>query len=112
MQPSRILESALYVTDLGAAEAFYRDLLGFDLMVHYPGASFMATGGYHHHIATNTWHSRGAGPRRENEAGLSSFELVPCDDEARAALSWRLAASGGDAASTVDPWGNRITLRS
>ncbi len=27
MQPSAILESALYVTDLDAAEAFYRDVL-------------------------------------------------------------------------------------
>ena len=30
MQPSAILESALYVTDLDAAEAFYRDILGLD----------------------------------------------------------------------------------
>jgi catechol 2,3-dioxygenase-like lactoylglutathione lyase family enzyme len=28
MTPSAILESALYVTDLAAAEAFYRDVLG------------------------------------------------------------------------------------
>ncbi|SFC64382.1 catechol 2,3-dioxygenase [Bosea sp. CRIB-10] len=101
----------LRVGDVAEAERFYRDALGFEVMVHYPGASFMATGGYHHHIATNTWHSRGAGPRRENEAGLASFELVARDDEARAALSRRLAASGGDAGSAVDPWGNRITLR-
>lgn len=30
MQPSAILESALYVTDLDAAEAFYRDVLGLE----------------------------------------------------------------------------------
>ncbi|PBB38774.1 VOC family protein [Mesorhizobium sp. WSM3868] len=30
MTPSAILESALYVTDLTAAEAFYRDILGLD----------------------------------------------------------------------------------
>lgn len=101
----------LRVGDVAQAEGFYRDALGFEVMVHYPGASFMATGGYHHHIAANTWHSRGAGPRRDNEAGLSSFELVARDDEARAALSRRMAASGGDAGSAVDPWGNRITLR-
>ena len=80
-------------------------------MVHYPGASFLATGGYHHHIAANTWHSRGAGPRRDGEAGLASFELVARDDEAHAALGRRMAAAGGDAASATDPWGNRITLR-
>jgi catechol 2,3-dioxygenase-like lactoylglutathione lyase family enzyme len=28
MQPAAILESALYVTDLAAAEAFYRDVIG------------------------------------------------------------------------------------
>ena len=32
MTPSVILESALYVTDLAAAEAFYRDILGLDLL--------------------------------------------------------------------------------
>lgn len=30
MQPSAILESALYVTDLDAAEAFYRDVIGLE----------------------------------------------------------------------------------
>ncbi|WP_186416966.1 VOC family protein [Bosea sp. CS1GBMeth4] len=101
----------LRVGDVALAEKFYRDALGFDVMVHYPGASFLASGGYHHHIAANVWHSRGAGPRREGEAGLSSFELVARDEEAYAALSRRMAAAGGDAASAADPWGNRITLR-
>ena len=101
----------LRVGDVQQAESFYRDALGFEVMVHYPGASFMATGGYHHHIAANTWHSRGAGPRRDNEAGLASFELVARDEEAHAALSRHMAAAGGDAGSVADPWGNRITLR-
>lgn len=101
----------LRVGDVGQAEEFYRDALGFDVMVHYPGASFLASGGYHHHIAANVWHSRGAGPRREGEAGLSSFELVARDEDAHAALSRRMAAAGGDAAFASDPWGNRITLR-
>ncbi|MGB3645104.1 MAG: VOC family protein [Mesorhizobium sp.] len=30
MQPSAILESALYVTDLGAAETFYAEVLGLE----------------------------------------------------------------------------------
>ena len=29
----------------------------------HPGALFAAAGGYHHHVAMNTWNSRGAGPR-------------------------------------------------
>ncbi|TIM63457.1 MAG: glyoxalase/bleomycin resistance/extradiol dioxygenase family protein, partial [Mesorhizobium sp.] len=32
MTPSAILESALYVTDLDAAEKFYTDVLGLDLL--------------------------------------------------------------------------------
>lgn len=32
MTPSAILESALYVTDLAEAEAFYRDVLGLSLV--------------------------------------------------------------------------------
>ena len=32
MRPSAILESALYVTDLAAAEAFYADVLGLEVL--------------------------------------------------------------------------------
>ncbi|MGE0502734.1 MAG: VOC family protein [Rhizobiaceae bacterium] len=32
MTPSAILESALYVTDLAAAEAFYRDVIGLPVL--------------------------------------------------------------------------------
>lgn len=37
MQPSAILESALYVTDLDAAEAFYRDVIGLDRIAKADG---------------------------------------------------------------------------
>jgi catechol 2,3-dioxygenase-like lactoylglutathione lyase family enzyme len=37
MTPSAILESALYVTDLGAAEAFYRDVLGLAVITRVDG---------------------------------------------------------------------------
>jgi catechol 2,3-dioxygenase-like lactoylglutathione lyase family enzyme len=37
MTPSAILESALYVTDLAAAEAFYTDILGLTRIVAAPG---------------------------------------------------------------------------
>ncbi len=36
MTPTAILESALYVNDLDAAEAFYRDILGLDLLSKVP----------------------------------------------------------------------------
>jgi len=37
MRPSAILESALYVTDPEAAEAFYRDVLGLELITKAEG---------------------------------------------------------------------------
>jgi len=37
MQPSSILESALYVTDLDAAEAFYRDAIGLERIARVEG---------------------------------------------------------------------------
>lgn len=37
MTPSRILESALYVTDLVAAETFYREIIGLTLITRAEG---------------------------------------------------------------------------
>ncbi len=37
MKPSAILESALYVTDLDAAEAFYRDVIGLERIAKVDG---------------------------------------------------------------------------
>ncbi len=105
----------LRVGDTDAADAFYRDALGFDLMVRYPGASFLASGGYHHHIGANIWGSRGAGPRRPGEAGLDFFELVARDASAFETMRRQMLAAGGiesDATvSASDPWGSRIVLR-
>ncbi|WP_051988220.1 VOC family protein [Bosea sp. UNC402CLCol] len=104
----------LRVGDTAAAEAFYHGLLGFDVMVHYPGASFLASGGYHHHIAGNIWGSRGAGLRGVGEAGLDRFEIVARDTADFAAMRERIIAAGGEEAdgvpSIADPWGNRLVL--
>jgi catechol 2,3-dioxygenase len=38
-------------------------VLGFDLMQRYGHeAAFLSAGGYHHHIALNTWESKGGSP--------------------------------------------------
>ena len=105
----------LHVGDLDAAEAFYHRALGFDKMVwSYPGALFLAAGGYHHHLGTNVWAS---GPSaEENEARLIDWELVvPRQEEAAtAAHSLRAAGyaaeeeSGGYIAR--DPWGTAVRL--
>ncbi len=104
----------LRVGDTAAAEAFYVGKLGFELMVRYPGASFMASGGYHHHIAANIWNSRGTGPRQPGEAGLEQFELKPRDQAAFETMAASILAAGGtdgqDGPSLADPWGNRLVL--
>jgi catechol 2,3-dioxygenase len=65
----------LQVGDIPEADAFYRDVLGLKIMARYPGASFFATGGYHHHVAANIWNSRGAGTRSDGMTGLSDYAL-------------------------------------
>ena len=104
----------LRVGETAAAEAFYHGLIGFDVMVHYPGASFLASGGYHHHIAGNIWGSRGAGARKAGEAGLDSFEIVARDAADFDAMRARILAAGGsdvDGKPTIaDPWNNRLVL--
>lgn len=104
----------LRVGDTGEAEAFYQGSLGFDLTVRYPGASFLSSGGYHHHIAGNVWGSRGAGVRQAGELGLDRFELVARDAAEFAAMRGRILAAGGeegpDGPGVDDPWGNRLVL--
>ena len=42
---------------------FYRDALGFAVTQRYgKSAVFLSAGGYHHHIALNTWPGEGAAP--------------------------------------------------
>ena len=53
----------LHVPTLEAGEVFYCDGVGFEPTVRgYPGALFVAAGGYHHHLGMNTWVGAGAPP--------------------------------------------------
>jgi catechol 2,3-dioxygenase len=106
----------LHVGSLEQAEAFYHRSLGFDKTVwSYPGALFMSAGGYHHHLATNTW---SAGPSASSdEARLIEWELmVPAEDDVAAAAA-SLRASGYDVqarergATVADPWGTQVHIR-
>jgi catechol 2,3-dioxygenase len=61
----------LKVSDIDRALGFYRDVLGFDLIVrHGDEAAFLSAGGYHHHIGLNTWESRGGSPPPSGTTGL------------------------------------------
>ena len=74
----------LRVADLARATAFYRDVLGFDVMAYgpdlgLPGAAFLSSGGYHHHIGLNTWASEGSTPPPEGHTGLYHFAILYSD---------------------------------
>jgi catechol 2,3-dioxygenase len=77
----------LKVSDLDRAVAFYRDVLGFDLTARMPGAAFLSDGGYHHHIALNTWQSAGGSPPPPGTTGLFHLAILyPTREELAAAL--------------------------
>ena len=97
----RIGHIHLKVGDLAAAEAFYVETLGLEVMARYPGASFMGWGGYHHHVAINVWHSRHAPKRTGGTTGLDQFDIMT---KANTSLPAHLTAAG------EDPSGNRFTI--
>lgn len=106
----------LQVGDLERARSFYVDALGFETTVSsYPGALFAAAGGYHHHVAMNTWNSRDAGPRAAR-LGLGDVAITVPHREDLDALSARLRGQGithdddGRRISTRDPWGTQVTV--
>lgn len=111
---SRIGHVHLQVGALEPAERFYAGVLGLDVACRYPGATFFSSGGYHHHIATNVWNSRGAAQRPQATTGLAEIRLDAAPD-AMAAIRSRLAdgAMGGDGARLVlrDPWGTALVLQ-
>lgn len=111
----------LQVTDLAAAEAFYADALGFDVTVRdYPGALFVAAGGYHHHFGLNTWASAGGPPRDPAARGLRDVVVQLPSAAERDAVAARVAAAGyavrsaddvDDDAIATDPFGIDVRLR-
>ena len=94
----------LQVGAVPEAEAFYSGVLGLPVMARYPGAAFYGSGGYHHHIATNVWNSRGAGPRVQPSTGLAELVLAV---EADALAAIRSRAGAGP---LHDPWGTTVIL--
>jgi catechol 2,3-dioxygenase len=58
------------------AEAWWHQEFGFDTVAKYGGqAVFLSSGGYHHHIGGNSWHSAGAGRRDPSRSGLAWVEM-------------------------------------
>jgi catechol 2,3-dioxygenase len=75
----------LHVPDLASAEQFYCDGVGFTpTLRRYPGALFVAAGGYHHHLGLNVWAGLGAPPPPPNAVGLQAFTVEAPGVSARA----------------------------
>lgn len=103
------------------AKAFYVDALGFEVTGEFPGALFVSAGGYHHHMAMNTWESEGVGLRAP-ALGLGLVEVaVPDYADLRLAAD-RLSRKhvptrdvesdrGEKTLEFDDPWGNLVRIR-
>lgn len=86
----------LRVGNAQQAETFWHQELGFDTVQSYGDkAVFLSTGGYHHHIAANSWQSNRAEKRDLDRTGLS---FVALEDE-----------RGLPSRTFEDPWGNVVT---
>lgn len=106
----------LQVGSTEMADPFYQKLLGFDITVHYSGANFYGSGGYHHQLAGNIWNSRGAGMRPTDMAGLGSLELIARDAHVEEAIFARAETAGlalehrEGKTLLQDPWGTQLIL--
>lgn len=114
---TRIGHVHLKVPDLATAEAFYVDALGFEPTVRsYPGALFVAAGGYHHHVGLNTWSSAGGPPATPGARGLARFTVVLPGVAERDVVAQRADAAGfpvradGDGPIATDPFGIDVRL--
>jgi catechol 2,3-dioxygenase len=84
----------LTVSSMDRAVTFYRDAVGFDVMMRIPSLTAVSAGGYHHHLNLNTWAGEGAPPDSDQVAGLLGWELRVPEERDRRALIGRLAAAG------------------
>lgn len=113
---TRIGHVHLAVGSLEDSETFYRDVVGLERMDHRPGASFLSSGGYHHHVAVNTWHTQGMDRRAPDARGLEGYELRVSDAAIADAIRCRALAvdvrveGSGAAFQLDDPSGIRVRV--
>jgi catechol 2,3-dioxygenase len=107
----------LKVASIADAVAFYRDIVGFELMAQLgEQAAFLAAGGYHHHIGANAWESAGRPPAPDGTAALRHATIVLPDAAERDRVLDRLQQAGhaveerADGPRVRDPSGNVVVL--
>jgi catechol 2,3-dioxygenase len=108
----------LHVAHLPESRRFYADLLGLDLQVEIPGqASFLSSGGYHHHVGLNVWAGVGAPPPARDQAALRRAALEVSDRDEIDRIEARLSDAGhapvreGDSLLVDDPSRNPLLVR-
>jgi len=84
----------LHVADVAQALAFYRDVIGFELMASIPQAAFLSAGGYHHHLGANTWRGEGVPPAPGGAVGLRHWTLLLDGPDEPARMLERVNAAG------------------
>ncbi|ALC06267.1 ring-cleavage extradiol dioxygenase [Corynebacterium deserti GIMN1.010] len=111
--PASIGHVHLQVGNTEQARQFYVDKIGFEATTSVAGALFASAGGYHHHVAMNSWHSAGAGPRAAT-LGLADVAIVVPEREDLDMLVNRLKGTefsdNGTSVTTLDPWGTHVTV--
>lgn len=118
---TRIGHVHMKVADLPRALAFWHGVLGLEIMIQGPSVAFLSAGGYHHHIALNTWESLGGSPPPPGHTGLYHVAILYPDRASLAAVLKRLREAGiplegasdhgvGEALYLRDPDGNGVEL--
>lgn len=126
----RLGHAHLRTADIDRIRDFYVDVLGFDVIAEgreVPGwgttgdVLFLSAGGYHHHLAFNTWKSRDAPPMPDGYTGLHHIAIAYPTRRGLADAYRRLKAvdwpvrqaesySTHDAVYVIDPDGNTLEL--
>jgi catechol 2,3-dioxygenase len=126
----RLGHAHLRTADIDRIRHFYVDVLGFDVIAEgreVPGWGttgdilFLSAGGYHHHLAFNTWKSRNGQPMPDGYTGLHHVAIAYPTRRGLAdayrrlkAIDWPVrqaeAYSTHDAIYVLDPDGNTIEL--
>ena len=86
--------------------------LGLEVTAERPGATFMSKGGYHHHIAVNTWGDRTRpGHDDGGRIGMLWFEIALPGSSSVAALAVEFGAPVTDDRPLVVTDPNALAIR-
>ena len=106
----------LHVGDIEQGLGFYRDVLGFELMVRLSSAAFVSAGGYHHHLGFNVWLGPDVKPLPPLTAGLRHWTVLLASRDDVAAVRARVEAAGLQARDhdtgflVRDPWQTAVVF--